>query len=54
VCSSDLVTEPLTVENLTFGRGGWAPALQGPGLGIEIDPAALKRVTVASDCRKVA
>jgi L-Ala-D/L-Glu epimerase len=49
-----LVTEPLTVENLTFGRGGWAPALAGPGLGIQIDRAALKRVTVASDCRKVA
>jgi L-Ala-D/L-Glu epimerase len=49
-----LVTEPLSVENLTFGRGGWAPALRGPGLGIEIDRAALQRVTVASDCRKVA
>ena len=49
-----LVTEPLTVDDLTFRRGGWAPALAGPGLGIEIDRAALNRVTVASDCRKVA
>lgn len=49
-----LVTEPLTVDDLTFRRGGWAPALRGPGLGIEIDRAALQRVTVASDCRKVA
>lgn len=49
-----LVTEPLTVDDLTFRRGGWAPALAGPGLGIEIDRAALNRVIVASDCRKVA
>jgi len=49
-----LVTERLTVEDLTFRRGGWAPALRGPGLGIEIDRAALKRVTVATECRKVA
>jgi muconate cycloisomerase len=40
-----LVKEALAVENLTFGWGGWAPALEGPGLGIEIDPVALKRVT---------
>jgi muconate cycloisomerase len=49
-----LVAERLTVEDLTFRRGGWAPALPGPGLGIEIDRAALKRVTVATECRKVA
>ena len=42
-----LVKEPLTQEDLTFGRGGYAPALAGPGLGINIDPDALKRVTVA-------
>jgi L-alanine-DL-glutamate epimerase-like enolase superfamily enzyme len=49
-----LVAERVTVDDLTFGRGGWAPALKGPGLGIEIDQPALKRVTVASDVRKVA
>jgi muconate cycloisomerase len=42
-----LVRERLTVQDLTFGIGGWAPALQGPGLGVDIDDAALKRVTVA-------
>ena len=49
-----LVTERLTVEDLTFRRGGWAPALQGPGLGIQIDRTALERVTIAKDCRRVA
>jgi len=41
-----LVREALAKQDLTFGRGGWAPALPGPGLGIDIDPAALERVTV--------
>ncbi len=44
-----LVKERLTVEDLTFGRGGYAPALTGPGLGVQIDHQALKRVTVAED-----
>ena len=41
-----LVKEPLTQEDLTFGRGGFAPALTGPGLGITIDARALERVTI--------
>lgn len=41
-----LVRERLTVQDLTFGRRGLAPALAGPGLGIDIDEAALRRVTV--------
>jgi muconate cycloisomerase len=45
-----LVREPLANENLTFRRGGLAPALRGPGLGITVDTEALERVTV----RKVA
>ncbi len=40
-----LVTEALGTRDLTFGWGGKAPALAGPGLGIEIDAAALDRVT---------
>ena len=43
-----LVKERLTTEDLTFGRGGFAPALQGPGLGVTIDEAALRRATVAT------
>lgn len=41
-----LVKERLTVEDLTFGRGGWAPVLDGPGLGITVDPAAVAAVTI--------
>jgi L-alanine-DL-glutamate epimerase-like enolase superfamily enzyme len=39
-----LVREALATTDLTFGWGGWAPALDGPGLGITIDQAALQRV----------
>jgi len=42
-----LVSERLTVEDLTFGRGGYAPALPGPGLGVTIDRASLGRVEVS-------
>jgi len=41
-----LVTERLTVEDITFGYGGRAPALTGPGLGITVDSAAVARCTV--------
>lgn len=41
-----LLAEPLTVQDITFGYGGWAPALSGPGLGIDVDRSALERVTV--------
>jgi muconate cycloisomerase len=43
-----LVREALATRDLTFGRGGKAPALTEPGLGIDLDPAALKRVIVRS------
>jgi muconate cycloisomerase len=41
-----ILTRNLTVEDLTFGYGGWAPPLQGPGLGVRVDPAMLERVTL--------
>jgi len=41
-----LVRERLTVQDMTFGRGGVAPALTSPGLGVDIDETALRRVTV--------
>jgi muconate cycloisomerase len=47
-----LVRERLTVEDLTFGFGGQAPALTGPGLGVSIDPAAVERVTVRREVWK--
>lgn len=44
-----LVRERLTREDLTFGRGGYAPALTGPGLGISIDESAVARVTLREE-----
>lgn len=40
-----LVREALGKKDISFRWGGWAPALNEPGLGIEIDPQALERVT---------
>jgi L-alanine-DL-glutamate epimerase-like enolase superfamily enzyme len=44
-----LVREALATADLTFGWGGWAKALPGPGLGIALDPAALQRVTIRQE-----
>lgn len=44
-----LVREALATSDLTFGWGGWARALPGPGLGIALDPQALQRVTVREE-----
>jgi L-alanine-DL-glutamate epimerase-like enolase superfamily enzyme len=44
-----LVKEALGTQDITFGWGGWAPALAGPGLGVHMDPAALQRVTVRQE-----
>lgn len=44
-----LVREALGTADLTFGWGGWAPALSGPGLGVTLDPKALERVTVRKE-----
>jgi L-Ala-D/L-Glu epimerase len=37
----------VTHEDMTFGRGGRAPALRSPGLGVTIDTAALAQFTTA-------
>lgn len=37
-----LVRENLTTEDMTFGYGGWAPALTAPGLGVTIEPDRLE------------
>ena len=34
-------------EDVTFGYGGWAPPLTGPGLGVTVNRDALDRLTVA-------
>jgi muconate cycloisomerase len=44
-----LVREALGVQDITFGWRGKAPALPGPGLGIELKPQALERVTVRKE-----
>lgn len=44
-----LVRERLTREDLTFGRGGWADILPGAGLGVNVDAAAVRRVTRAEE-----
>ncbi len=44
-----LVREALATRDFTFGRGGRAPALPGPGLGLTIDPRALERITVRKE-----
>jgi muconate cycloisomerase len=38
----------LTRQDITFGYGGWARALDGPGLGVDVDPAALEALTADS------
>ncbi|HTI51051.1 MAG TPA: enolase C-terminal domain-like protein, partial [Planctomycetaceae bacterium] len=44
-----LVRERLTVEDITFGYRGYAPALAGPGLGVHIDRSALARVSLGEE-----
>ncbi len=46
---SHLVRENLATSDITFGWGGWAPALPGPGLGISLDDAALARVAMRKE-----
>lgn len=44
-----LVREALATRDVTFRWGGWAPALAGPGLGIDLDPRALERVALRKE-----
>jgi muconate cycloisomerase len=44
-----LIREALGTQDLTFRWGGWAPALKRPGLGVEINTAALARVTIRKE-----
>lgn len=44
-----LVLEPLGEEDLTFGRGGWAPLLVGSGLGVSINTTALEQQVVRKE-----
>jgi len=44
-----LVKEALGDEDITFGWGGWARTLPGPGLGVTVDADALERVRVRQE-----
>ncbi len=44
-----LVREALGKKDVSFGWGGWAPALTAPGLGIDLDPASLQRVSIRAE-----
>jgi len=44
-----LVRESLGTDDITFGYGGWAPALLGPGLGLVVDESALQRVALRKE-----
>ncbi len=48
-----LVAERLTKEDLTFGWGGYAPTLTGPGLGITMDPDSLQRVILKEETIRI-
>jgi muconate cycloisomerase len=41
-----LVRQSLSTTDLTFGWGGWAKALPGPGLGFAFDSSMLEQVVV--------
>lgn len=40
-----LLHDALATSDITFGRGGKAPVLTGPGLGITVDPARVEAIT---------
>jgi muconate cycloisomerase len=40
-----ILTRNLTLDDLTFGYGGWAPPLVGPGLGVSVDRPLLDEIT---------
>lgn len=44
-----LVQHPVSHDDLTFGRGGWAPVIVRPGLGTDIALTAIDGVTVRKE-----
>jgi muconate cycloisomerase len=43
-----ILTGNLTRHDLTFGYGGFARPVNGPGLGVEVDPGLLEAMTVSN------
>ena len=48
-----LVRNRLTNEDITFGWGGYAPALTGPGLGVTVNEDELQQVTIQQELFKI-
>ncbi len=44
-----LVREALAKQDITFRWGGWAPALDGAGLGVQVNKESLERTMVRRD-----
>jgi L-Ala-D/L-Glu epimerase len=40
----------LTNEDITFRYGGWAPALEGPGLGVTVDRSVVEELQIRAPC----
>ncbi|MCM2369156.1 enolase C-terminal domain-like protein [Aporhodopirellula aestuarii] len=49
-----LLKDSIINESITFGRGGWAPAITAPGLGITVDEQALSRFVLQNRCFSIA
>lgn len=46
-----LLKENITVDHVSFGPGGEAGPLEGPGLGVEVSPQSLERLS--TDCLSI-
>lgn len=44
-----MLKENTTVENVSFGPGGKAGPLEGPGLGVKVSPQSLKNICIDSN-----
>lgn len=42
-----VLAENVIAEDITFRYGGWAPPLNGPGLGVTVQPEAVAQLTAA-------
>ena len=49
-----LLKDSIANEDMTFGRGGWAPALNAPGLGVTINDRMLTPMIQESQTFKIA
>jgi muconate cycloisomerase len=43
-----VLSQNVTNQDITFGYGGWAPPIEGPGLGVDVNPRAIERMTLGT------